>query len=47
MADFKKSAIINTLRNCQLFAGLPSPDLEKIAAVAVVKSLEKGEYPFL
>jgi len=46
LADFKKSAIINTLRTCQLFAGLPSQDLDKIAAVAVPKSLKKGDYLF-
>src|SRR5438309_1586168 len=42
----KHMAIVNTLRSCQLLTGLPQPDLEKIAAVTVVKSLEKGEYLF-
>jgi CRP/FNR family transcriptional regulator len=46
LADFRKIALINTLRSCQLFAGLPAQDLEKIAAVAVPKSLEKDEYLF-
>jgi len=46
LADFRQSALINTLRKCQLFAGLPPHDLEKIAAVAVTKSLQKGEYLF-
>ena len=46
LAEFKRSAIINVLRNCQLFIGLPAQDLEKIAAVAVPKSLEKGEFLF-
>jgi CRP/FNR family transcriptional regulator len=46
MADLKRSAIMNTLRTCQLFAGLPSQDLDKIAAVAVPKSLKKGDYLF-
>lgn len=46
LAEFKKIAIINTLRSCQLFVGLPQTDLEHIAEVAVVKSLEKGEYLF-
>lgn len=45
-AEFKTIAIINTLRSCQLFVGLPQTDLENIADVAVVKSLEKGEYLF-
>jgi CRP/FNR family transcriptional regulator len=46
LADLKTFAITNTLRSCQLFTGLPQPDLENIAAVTVVKSLEKGEYLF-
>lgn len=45
-AELKRSAIINSLRSCNLFAGLPPADLENIAAVTVVKSLEKGEYLF-
>jgi hypothetical protein len=32
VAEFKKTAIVNTLRSCQLFTGLPLPDLENIAA---------------
>jgi len=46
LAEFKKTAITNSLRACQLFTGLPLPDLENIAEVTVVKSLEKGEYLF-
>jgi CRP/FNR family transcriptional regulator len=46
LAEFKTVAMINTLRSCQLFVGLPQADLENIADVAVVKSLEKGEYLF-
>jgi CRP/FNR family transcriptional regulator len=46
LAEFKQAAIVNTLRNCQLFAGLPPPDLAKIADVSVVKSLAKGDYLF-
>jgi CRP/FNR family transcriptional regulator len=44
--EFKTAAIVNTLRSCQLFTGLPPQDLEKIAAVAVAKSLEKDDYLF-
>lgn len=44
--SFKSIAIVNTLRSCQLLTGLPQPDLENIAAVTVVKSLEKDEYLF-
>jgi len=46
LAEFKTAALVNTLRSCQLFTGLPLPDLEQIAAVTVVKSLEKDEYLF-
>jgi CRP/FNR family transcriptional regulator, dissimilatory nitrate respiration regulator len=46
LAELKQIAIANTLRNCQLFAGLPVVDLNHIAEIAVVKSLEKGEYLF-
>jgi CRP/FNR family transcriptional regulator, dissimilatory nitrate respiration regulator len=46
MAEFRQIGVINTLRSCQLFTGLPPQDLENIAAVTVVKSLDKGEYLF-
>src|ERR1041384_4388753 len=46
LVEFKKIGIINSLRSCQLFVGLSQTDLENIADVAVVKSLEKDEYLF-
>ena len=46
LAEFKQIAVVNTLRGCQLFAGLPPADLENIAAITAVKSLEKGDYLF-
>jgi CRP/FNR family transcriptional regulator len=46
LAEFKQIAISNTLRNCQLFSGLPAPDLQHIAEITLVKSLEKGDYLF-
>jgi len=46
LAELKQVAIVNSLRSCQLFAGLPQPDLEKIADISVVKALEKGDYLF-
>jgi CRP/FNR family transcriptional regulator, dissimilatory nitrate respiration regulator len=42
----KQTAIVNTLRRCRLFAGLPLPDLANIAAATIPKRLEKGEYLF-
>jgi CRP/FNR family transcriptional regulator len=46
LAELKQIGIANTLRSCQLFGGLPNVDLNHIAEIAVVKSLEKGEYLF-
>jgi CRP-like cAMP-binding protein len=46
LAEFKQIAIANTLRACQLFAGLSAPDLESIAAITTVKSLDKDGYLF-
>jgi len=46
LAEFKTIAIVNTLRGCQLFMGLPPHDLESIAACTVIKSLDKGDYLF-
>ncbi len=46
LAELKTIAIINTLRSCQLFTGLPQPDLEQLAALTTPKSLDKGGYLF-
>lgn len=46
LAELKHTVIVNTLRSCQLFTGVPVEDLENIANVTVVKSLEKGDYLF-
>lgn len=46
LTDLKNAVIINTLRSCQLFTGLPTADLQNIANVSVVKMLEKDEYLF-
>ena len=46
LTEFKQTVIINTLRSCQLFMGLPPADLEKIAAITIVKSLKKNDYLF-
>jgi CRP/FNR family transcriptional regulator, dissimilatory nitrate respiration regulator len=45
-AEFRNVALIGSLRSCQLFAGVPLQDLEAIAEVTVVKSLDKDEYLF-
>ncbi|HEV2328295.1 MAG TPA: Crp/Fnr family transcriptional regulator [Verrucomicrobiae bacterium] len=46
LANLKNAVVINTLRSCQLFIGLPTVDLQNIANVSVVKTLEKNEYLF-
>jgi CRP/FNR family transcriptional regulator len=45
-SDFKNVGVTYTLRNCQLFAGLSAQDLEQVARITLVKSVEKGEYLF-
>ena len=44
--EFRHTAIINTLRACQLFAGSPLADLRHVAEITVLKSLEKDDYLF-
>ncbi|HUL54482.1 MAG TPA: Crp/Fnr family transcriptional regulator [Opitutaceae bacterium] len=44
--ELKITAFASTLRCCQLFSGLSAEDLEAIAAFAVLRSLERGEYLF-
>ena len=46
LAELKQAAIINTLRGCQLFAGLAPADLQTVAAITIVKSLAAGDYLF-
>ena len=46
LAELKQVAAVNALRTCQLFAGLPPADLNKIAAISALKSLGKGDYLF-
>jgi CRP/FNR family transcriptional regulator len=46
LTELKQAAVINTLRGCQLFAGLPASDLQAIAAITLVKSLSIGDYLF-
>jgi len=46
LAEFKQAVVVNTLRGCQLFGGLGAGDLNAIAEITHVKSLDKGEYLF-
>jgi CRP/FNR family transcriptional regulator len=46
LGQLKRAALVNTPGPCQLFAGLPTADLETIAGLALVKPLRRGEYLF-
>lgn len=43
---FRQAITENTLRSCQLFMGLPAPDIAAIASFAIPKHLTKGDYLF-
>ena len=46
LTELKTLALVNVLRSCQLFTGLPLTDLQSVAAVSTIKALRKGEYLF-
>jgi CRP/FNR family transcriptional regulator len=46
LAEFRSATILNVLRRCDLFAGLPEADLQAIAAATALKWLAKGDYVF-
>jgi CRP/FNR family transcriptional regulator, dissimilatory nitrate respiration regulator len=46
LSEYKQAALVNTLRSCRLFAGLPPADWNAIAAITIVKTLDKGDYLF-
>jgi CRP/FNR family transcriptional regulator, dissimilatory nitrate respiration regulator len=43
---FNQVSLINRLRGCRLFSGLPLPDLEHVAAITSVKTLARDQYVF-
>lgn len=45
-SDLKQAVIVNSLRSCRLFQGLPSEDLKAVARITTVRALEKGAYLF-
>lgn len=45
-AELKIAALASSLHCCQLFSGLSAEDIEAIAAFAVLRNLERGEYLF-
>ncbi len=46
LTSYKEAAIASSLRTCRLFAGLGAGDLEQIAAITLVRLLDKGAYLF-
>ena len=44
--ELKNNALLNSLRACRLFSGLPPDDLKNVAAISVVKACAKGAYLF-
>lgn len=44
--EFREAALINALRACQLFSGVPLPELTDIARVTVAKQVARGDYLF-
>jgi CRP/FNR family transcriptional regulator, dissimilatory nitrate respiration regulator len=46
MLELRQAALVNTLRECRLFSGLPVPDLQSLAGITHTKTLEKGDYLF-
>jgi len=46
LVELKQAVLINTLRSCQLFAGLSPDDLQRLAGIVVIKTVAKGDYLF-
>lgn len=46
LSQLKEAVILNSLRGCQLFAGLPPADLQQVAQITVVRTLERDDYLF-
>jgi CRP/FNR family transcriptional regulator len=46
LTELKQAALVNSLRSCQLFAGLAAEDLQQIAEITALKPLGKGDYLF-
>jgi CRP/FNR family transcriptional regulator, dissimilatory nitrate respiration regulator len=45
-SELKQAAVVNTLRGCQLFSGLAPGDLNGVAEISILKTLDKGDYLF-
>jgi CRP/FNR family transcriptional regulator, dissimilatory nitrate respiration regulator len=46
IANLKQAALVNTLRSCRLFSGLPATDLHAIADITATRLLNKNQYLF-
>jgi len=46
LGALRTAALVNTLRSCQIFAGMTPEDLQEIAAFSALKQLDKDQYLF-
>lgn len=46
VAELRKTALVGTLRSCQLFQGLPDADISVIAGFTLLRSVAKDAYLF-
>ncbi len=46
LAELRKIGLTSALRNCQLFAGIPTDELAAIVDITVARSLTRGSYLF-
>ena len=46
LAELKQIGFVNSLRSCQIFAGISSADLTAIAEITSIKPVAKGSYLF-
>lgn len=46
ITELRQAALINTLRASRLFGGLSPAELARVAAITLVKTLDRGEYLF-
>jgi CRP/FNR family transcriptional regulator, dissimilatory nitrate respiration regulator len=44
--NFRQTALVATLRRCNMFAALPAPDIEAVASGCTIRALQKGEVLF-
>lgn len=45
-AEFRRAVVVETLRRCPLFAGLPPTELQQVADTCSLRKYEKGDHLF-